>query len=130
MQGGPPTNCGTHRVNCRYMIISRNIRQKLMSYLFMKFSFIQLIRFLGDNTRAGPHAGIFKGGWGWNFEKNNLLSLKYRLPYLLKHLCHTCYFDFNTSTLFLTRSSLDVCFSLPVFARYSNFVNLLKYNAM
>jgi len=28
----------------------------------MKFSFIQLIRFLGDNTRAGAHAGIFKGG--------------------------------------------------------------------
>jgi len=44
-----------------------------------------------------------------------LLSLKHRLPYLLKRLCHMCYFNFNTSTLSLTRSNHDVCFSLPVF---------------
>jgi len=41
-----------------------------------------------------------------------------------------CYFNFNTSTLFLTRSSRDVSFSLPVFPRYRGFVNLLKYDAM
>jgi len=28
---GPPANCGTHRVNWRYMISSRNIRQQFMS---------------------------------------------------------------------------------------------------
>ena len=42
-------------------------------------------------------------------------------------------FQFNTSTLFLTRSSRDVCFSLPVFPRlprYRDFINLLKYDVM
>jgi len=28
---GPPTNCGPHRLNCRYMISSLNIRQQFMS---------------------------------------------------------------------------------------------------
>jgi len=27
---GPPANCGTHRVNCRYMISSTTIRQNFM----------------------------------------------------------------------------------------------------
>jgi len=27
---GPPTNCGTHKVNGRYMIISDKLRQKYM----------------------------------------------------------------------------------------------------
>ena len=28
---GPPTNCGTHRVNGRYMIVSIKLREKFMS---------------------------------------------------------------------------------------------------
>jgi len=35
----------SHRVNCRCMISSINICQQLMSKLFIKFSFIHLIRF-------------------------------------------------------------------------------------
>jgi len=49
---GAPANCGTHKVNCRYMVSSINIRQKFMSSLFMKLSFIDLIRFRVDNARV------------------------------------------------------------------------------
>ena len=49
---GAPTYCGPHRVNYRYMIGSINIPQQFLSELFMKFSFIQLIRFRGDNARV------------------------------------------------------------------------------
>jgi len=49
---GPPTNCLEHRVNCRYMIVSINIRQKCMPFSFMKFSFIQQIRFRGNNAKV------------------------------------------------------------------------------
>jgi len=66
------------------------------------------------NMDRGAHRYFLKGGV-WNFEKNILLSLKCRLPYLLQHSCHICYFSFNTSTLFLTRSSRDVCFLCPSF---------------
>jgi len=48
---GPPTNYGTHTVNWRYMIRSINIRQNFMSSLFMKLSFIHLMRFRVDNAR-------------------------------------------------------------------------------
>jgi len=84
---------------------------------------------LTSSDSQGRTQEFFKGGC-WNFDKNILLSLKYRLPYILQHLCHMCYFNFNTSTLFLTRSSRDVCFPSPVFPCYHDFANLLKYDAM
>ena len=49
---GPPGDCGTHRFNCWYMIKSINIRQNFMFELFMKFSFICLIRLRLDNARV------------------------------------------------------------------------------
>jgi len=45
-------------------------------------------------------------------------------------VCHICYFNINISTLFLTTFSRDVCFLLPVFPRYGDLVDLLKYDAM
>jgi len=78
-------------------------------------------------TGRGARRNFLRGGA--EILRNILLPLKYRLPYLLKNLCHICCFNFNTSTLFLTRSSRDVCLSLPVFPRYRDFVNLLKYDA-
>jgi len=47
---GPSANCGTHRVNCRYMISLAIIRQNFASSFFIKFSLIHLIRFRVDNT--------------------------------------------------------------------------------
>jgi len=38
-------NRGVHRVNCRYKISSIHMSQQLMWLLFMKFSFIHLMRF-------------------------------------------------------------------------------------
>jgi len=52
-QRGPPVNCGTHKVNCLYMISSINIGQNFVSSLFMKLSFIHLIRFRVDNQGCG-----------------------------------------------------------------------------
>jgi len=54
----PPANCGTHGVSCRYVISSINIRQNFMSELFIKFSFIHLMRFRIDNTRDGIPASF------------------------------------------------------------------------
>jgi len=36
---GPPANCGTHRVNCRYVISSTIIRQNFMLELFVNLVF-------------------------------------------------------------------------------------------
>jgi len=44
------TPMGMHRFICRYMIKSTNSRQNFMSWLFMKFGFIHLIRFRVDNA--------------------------------------------------------------------------------
>ena len=67
---GPPANFATHGVNCRLLIILTNIRQNIMSYLFMKLSFIHLIRFRGDDARVfqplvKPHARYqARSQWG------------------------------------------------------------------
>ena len=50
---GPPANCGT-----RYMISSIDIRQNIMSSLLMKLSFLHLIRFCVDNSRAFQHVSM------------------------------------------------------------------------
>jgi len=47
---GRPANCVTHRVDCWYMISWINVRKHSVSYLFMKFRFIHLLRFLDDNA--------------------------------------------------------------------------------
>ena len=49
---GPLANFAMHGVNCRLLIILTNIRQNIMSYLFMKLSFIHLIRFHVGNARV------------------------------------------------------------------------------
>ena len=50
---GPPANCGTHRVNSRYMIRSINIRQNFTSCSsFMILSYINLIRLHVENAKV------------------------------------------------------------------------------
>ena len=49
---GPSANYGTHKVNYRFVVCSINIHQNFVSSLFMKLSFIHLIRFRVDNARV------------------------------------------------------------------------------
>ena len=55
---GPPANCGTHSVNCRYVISSTIIRQNFILQLFVKFSFFHVFRFRVDNARVFQRISI------------------------------------------------------------------------
>jgi len=55
---GPPANCGTHRVNCRYVNSSTVISQYFMLELFLKFSFFHVFRFRVDKARVFQRISI------------------------------------------------------------------------
>jgi len=63
---GPLADCVTRRVKCRYKISSLNIRQQFMSELFMKFSFIHLIRSRVDNARVFQQVSMNASMIRWN----------------------------------------------------------------
>jgi len=48
---GIPANCGTHKVNCQYMMSSISTHQHFFLF-FIKFSVFHLIRFRFDKARV------------------------------------------------------------------------------
>ena len=59
---GPPATCGPHRVNCRYMICSINIRKNfVVIILFTKFSFIHLIQLCPTRSQHVAQSKLFCG---------------------------------------------------------------------
>ena len=83
-------------------------------------------------SRQGHTQEFFKGG-GLKFWETYFALIKVSTGYLIYYNIYVIYGISSLTRQHFSwpgpAATNDVCFTLPVFTRYRNFVNLLKYDA-